>query len=529
MERSPYEGTPSVSVVVPVLDEASRLPGLLDCLDRQSLRPVEVVIADAGSTDGTAEIARSRGVHVVAGGRPAVGRNAGAREATGDLILFLDADCEPSPHFIELAVAEFVARGLSVTGARVAPIERSLDYIVACWAAGIYLRTMQHVAPHAAGACMLVRRDVHERIGGFDESLMLAEDHDYVRRASKCGRFRILNRVALPVSMRRVEQEGRIRLGLKYAYCELRTLLGLQIREMPFAYEFAAYDDKPVNTALEKARASRAPGAGHFLPRGLRRFARTLEEPSTELQADAIGIAVTTVFGSGAASAALAAAGAAPRVYLPLTGVAVAAAGLSAYEAGRKFRYEHHYGEFFMASIAVASADIVGDDGTMLAARGIDEIWELHAISGFGRMSQLSLQGPDGRLTVVLETLEGLRDMLEDPDIELYEGAKVVTARSDLVTWLVKMGFDQVSDPPPYDLANRLDKRMLTRVLAQRTRRDGAAGLEGYRLAVMSTARFLGPEFRAALDAQITRVRSSLARARSRSERVNAKPVPDSE
>jgi hypothetical protein len=129
----------------------------------------------------------------------------------------------------------------------------------------------------------------------------------------------------------------------------------------------------------------------------------------------------------------------------------------------------------------------------------------------------------------VLETLEGLRDMLEDPDIELYEGAKVVTARSDLVTWLVKMGFDQVSDPPPYDLANRLDKRMLTRVLAQRTRRDGAAGLEGYRLAVMSTARFLGPEFRAALDAQITRVRSSLARARSRSERVNAKPVPDSE
>ncbi len=522
MERSSYSGTPSVSVVVPVLDEASRLPGLLDCLERQTLRPVEVVIADAGSSDGTAEIARSRGVHVVVGGRPAVGRNAGAREATGDLILFLDADCEPSERFIELAVAEFVARGLSVTGARVAPIERSLDYIVACWAAGIYLRTMQHVAPHAAGACMLVRRDVHESIGGFDESLMLAEDHDYVRRASKCGRFRILNKVALPVSMRRVEQEGRVRLGLKYAYCELRTLLGLQIRDMPFEYEFAAYDEKPVNTALEKARASRAPTAGQFIPRALRRFARTLEEPSTELQADAIGIAVTTVFGSGAASAALAATGASRTAYLPLAGVAIATAGLSAYEAGRKFRYEHHYGEFFMAAVAVASADIVADDGTVLAARGIDEIWELHAISGFGRMSQLSLQGPEGRLTIVLETLEGLREMLDDPDIELYEGAKIVTARSDLVTWLLKMGFDEISDPPPFDLANRLDKRMLTRVLAKRTRRDGAAGLDGYRMAVMPTGRFMAPEFRTALEGQIERVRASREHARARSARDSA-------
>jgi len=509
-------------VVVPVLDEANRLPGLLDCLDRQSLRPVEVVIADGGSTDGTREIARSRGAHVVTGGRPAHGRNAGAREATGDLILFLDADCEPSQRFIELAVAEFVARGLSVTGARVSPIERSPDYIVACWTAGLYLRAMQYVAPHAAGACMLVRRDVHELIGGFDESLLLAEDHDYVRRAAKCGKFRILNRVALPVSMRRVEQEGRIRLGLKYAYCEFRTLAGLQIREMPFEYEFASYDDVPVNKAVEKARASRSPDAGHFLPRGLRRFARTLEEPSTELQADAIGVAMTSVFGSGAASAALAAAGAAPSAYLPLAGVAVAAAGLSAYEAGRKFRYEHHYGDFFMASIAVASADIVGDDGTVLAARGIDEIWELHAISGFGRMSQLSLQGREGRLTVALETLEGLRCMLDDRDIELYEGAKIVTARSDLVTLLLKMGFEAVSDPPPFDLANRIDKRMLTRVLERRTRRDGAAGLEGYRLAVMPTDRFLGPDFRAALDAQITRVRSSREHVKAKAARDSA-------
>jgi len=112
--------------------------------------------------------------------------------------------------------------------------------------------------------------------------------------------------------------------------------------------------------------------------------------------------------------------------------------------------------------------------------------------------------------------------MLDDVGIELYEGAKIVTARSDLVGILLKMGFEEVSDPPPFDLANRIDKRMLTRVLERRTRRDGAAGLEGYRLAVMPTHLFLGPDFRAALDAQITRVRSSREHVRAKAERDSA-------
>jgi hypothetical protein len=507
MERSSRDGTPSVSVVVPALDEADRLPGLLDCLERQTLRPIEVVIADAGSSDGTAEVARSRGARVVAGGRPAAGRNAGARAASGDLILFLDADSRPPEGFIEMAVSEFVRRGLCVAGAPVEPIERRPDYVAACRAARLYLRAVQHVAPHAAGSCILVRRDVHERIGGFDETLALAEDHDYVRRASKCGTFRIFRGVSIPVSMRRVAQEGRLRLGLKYAYCEIRTLAGRPIRRIPFKYEFGAYP----GARDDRLRA----------PRSLRRLARTLEQPSTEVQTDAIGIAITSVVGGGAGALALAAAGASPGAYIPVAGVALATAGLSAYEAARKLRYERHYGEFFMASLAVASADLVGDDGTLLAARGVDEIWELHAIDGLDRMSELNGQGREGRLTIMLETFEGLRDMLDDEEIALHTGARLVTARSDLVTLLFKLGFDEISNPPPYDVLNRINKRLLAGFLDRRMRRDGSAGLGGIRMAVMPTERFFGQEFRAVLDAQISRIAAGLERSRSRSKRAS--------
>jgi len=185
-------------------------------------------------------------------------------------------------------------------------------------------------------------------------------------------------------------------------------------------------------------------------------------------------------------------------------------------------RYERHYGDFFMASLAVASADLIDNEGKRLAERGVDELWELHAIGAVGRMAELSRRGAAGRLTIVLETLEGMREMLDDEIVARYERAKVVTARSDVVTLLLKMGFDEISEPPAYDLANRIDKRLLSRYLDRRTRRDGSAGLSGIRMAVMPTARFLGAEFRQTLDAQIARIKADLERFAARAAEADA-------
>lgn len=209
----------------------------------------------------------------------------------------------------------------------------------------------------------------------------------------------------------------------------------------------------------------------------------------------------------------LAASGVAPAVYVPVAAVPLAIAGLSTVEALWKRRFERTYGDFFMASAAVASQDVIADDGRVLARRGIDEMCELHVIGGLGRMKVLSRQGRAGRLTIVAETLEGLQALAEDMDDPLFAKARVVTARSDLVGLLFKMGFEEVSAPRPYDVANRLEKRLLMLRLGRLVGRDRSTRPEDYRMAVMTRERFTGDEFRAAIARQVERARADLERA----------------
>jgi len=233
--------SPSLTVVIPALNEAQRLPGLLEALARQTFVPQAIVVADAGSNDGTAAVAESHGALVVPGGLPGPGRNAGARAATTDLVLFLDADVMPDEDFIEIIVREFQAQDLDIATALFAPLEPTPGDILACEVANLYLQLVQHVSPHAVGFCILVKRSVHDRIGGFDETVVLAEDHDYAQRASKLGRFGVIAGTQLPVSMRRIHKEGLVRLAFKYVYCEMYALTGTPIHSVPFDYEFGSF------------------------------------------------------------------------------------------------------------------------------------------------------------------------------------------------------------------------------------------------------------------------------------------------
>ena len=234
----------TLSVVIPALNEASRLPALFDALDAQTLRPDQVIVADAGSIDATRAIAMGRGAVVVDGGKPAAGRNAGARAAAGDLLVFLDADDELEDDFMASVTQEFRERALGAATVFVDPIERDPRYVFVCEVVNLCLDAMQYVAPHAPGFCILVRRDIHQAIGGFDETVVLAEDHDYVQRAARQGKFRVLRSAMVATSMRRIEKEGLVRLAFKYLYCELYVVTGRPIREVPFDYEFAAFAPK---------------------------------------------------------------------------------------------------------------------------------------------------------------------------------------------------------------------------------------------------------------------------------------------
>ncbi len=238
----------SLTIIIPTLNENAFLPGLLDALRKQTRQADEIIVADAGSTDGTAELAKNRGARVISGGMPAVGRNAGAHAAKGDYLLFLDADVVPPPDFIKQLLEEFERKDYDIATCFIASLdEKPLDRVI-CEGTNLYFWMTQPVSPHAPGFCILSKQAKHEAIGGFDETLTLSEDIDYARRAKRSGKFGIITSIRIPVSMRRIGKEGLVGLGLKYAWCEIYAFAGKPVRKVPFAYDFGKFIDDQEST-----------------------------------------------------------------------------------------------------------------------------------------------------------------------------------------------------------------------------------------------------------------------------------------
>ena len=208
---------PRISVIVPTWNEANYLPALLESLEHQTIPPDEVLVADSGSSDDTPEVARRAGATVVEGERrgPGEGRNRGARAATGNVLVFVDADCILPPTLIEsvfLALADPAVVG-GATGfapANGRRVERSLFYL-----ANAYQRAMTIWGiPHNAGYCFFFRRTAFESLGGIREDLVLNETHDLAIRSRSIGRF-VLLPIIVETSMRRFRSYGYLRTILQ--------------------------------------------------------------------------------------------------------------------------------------------------------------------------------------------------------------------------------------------------------------------------------------------------------------------------
>lgn len=231
-----------VSVVIPTLNEEELLPLLLKDLKAQSFSKFEVIISDAGSTDNTIQIAKDFGAKVVKGGLPAIGRNNGAKESQGDFIFFFDSDIRIPVDFIENAYKELQSRFLDLATCEFIPNSQDNIDKVLHNAVNVAIKIYQYVDPHAPGFCILISKRLFNLIGGFDESLKLAEDHDLVKRASKYSPLRVLESTYISVSTRRLSKEGRRNLVRKYLQVELYRLLKGEVRDDIVEYEFGNFD-----------------------------------------------------------------------------------------------------------------------------------------------------------------------------------------------------------------------------------------------------------------------------------------------
>ncbi|OYV04320.1 MAG: glycosyl transferase family 2 [Verrucomicrobiales bacterium VVV1] len=160
----------SVSILIPARNEAHNLPKLLASLQRQSFRPMEVIVIDDGSTDATAEIAATFGAKVIPSsplpegwrGKPWACHQ-GALLARGDLLMFLDADTWLEPDGLGKIMAGYTGGALSVAPHHV--IEKPYEQLSAMF----NLTMVAGTVPHGLlGQMLLVGRESYRRAGGHE-------------------------------------------------------------------------------------------------------------------------------------------------------------------------------------------------------------------------------------------------------------------------------------------------------------------------------------------------------------------------
>ncbi len=230
-----------ISIVIPTLNEEKELPFLLDSVRKQDFSDYEMIISDAGSKDRTVDIAGKYGCKIVEGGLPASGRNKGASLSSGEIILFLDADIILPDDFLDKALKEFKKRKLDIATFSLLPKKRKrltsfLFNLFYNWP--IFL--LERIMPHAAMG-ILVKKDVFEKLGGFDETIKMAEDHEFARRGKKIAKYGIIRSVSIYVSERRFEQEGWLKTAFKYFVCGLYMVFKGPVRSDILGFRVSSY------------------------------------------------------------------------------------------------------------------------------------------------------------------------------------------------------------------------------------------------------------------------------------------------
>jgi rSAM/selenodomain-associated transferase 2 len=211
----------SVGVVIPTLNEASSLPGILGDLEQVEL-DLDIVVADGGSTDRTPAVAAERGTRLV---RAARGRgrqlNAGAAQVATPWLCFLHAD-------VRMPASARRAFRRAITDEVDAAVWALAIDAAETWArimeSGARLRDRVGGLPYGDQG-LLVRRELFDAVGGYPDTPIM-EDVGLVRALARRVPIRRLN-AALSVSPRRWQREGPYRTWIRNGFLLTAYTVGI--------------------------------------------------------------------------------------------------------------------------------------------------------------------------------------------------------------------------------------------------------------------------------------------------------------
>ncbi len=232
-----------LSIIIPTLNEEKYLPRLLESIKKQSFSDYEIIVSDGNSQDKTREIATAGACLFITSDKrlPAHQRNEGARQAKGDVFLFLDADTVLPDNFLKNVYSEFKKRNLAAAGFYLKFDSRHWLYLAYNSVYSLLCFFGQYFKPASVGVGIIARPEFHRAISGFDETVFIGEDYDYTTRINKLGKFRMLNSSFIYFSPRRLEKEGYFRVIRKWIKASLYFIFKGPIRKKIVEYEFGNF------------------------------------------------------------------------------------------------------------------------------------------------------------------------------------------------------------------------------------------------------------------------------------------------
>lgn len=211
-----------ISIIIPTLNEEKIIEKTLSYLINLPKNEFEIIVSDGGSTDKTIELAKKytnkifilKDKHNISGGR-----NFGAKNARGDFLVFLDADVFifNAYDFFNKALQEFEKnKNLVALTSRLKIIPENetladcffhllIDFIH--WFSCNILKI-----GNASGEFQMIKKDAFEKVGGFNEKLVVSEDADLFFRLSRIGETKTLWSLMVYHTGRRIHQEGWIKV-----------------------------------------------------------------------------------------------------------------------------------------------------------------------------------------------------------------------------------------------------------------------------------------------------------------------------
>ncbi len=217
------------SVIIPTLNEEKLLPGLLKSLAENNFKSkfdFEIIVSDGGSCDSTVNIACRYSDKIAVHNKKtkqniAGGRNLGVKQASGDVFIFINGDIKipDIESFFDFLNSKFIkSEFLALTcKVKVFPEEEILSDKLFHGLYNIYFRLLNKLGiGMGRGECQVIRREVFEKAGGYNESLAAGEDFDLFRKIRKFGKILFTADIFIYESPRRFRKLGYAGVSLSW-------------------------------------------------------------------------------------------------------------------------------------------------------------------------------------------------------------------------------------------------------------------------------------------------------------------------